>query len=174
MKYIDIIKQSMDFLGTDNKTIFIGYNVKFGSMGNKTLTDINKNQLIETPVAENLMMGLCIGMALEGYKPIIYFERFDFILNALDSIVNHLDKFKNISNNEYNPKVIIRVVQGNKINPLYTGDTHTQDFTEALKNLVSFNVVKLTDKNKILETYKNAYYSNMSSVIIEEKDLYNT
>jgi pyruvate/2-oxoglutarate/acetoin dehydrogenase E1 component len=120
-------------------------------------------------VAENLMVALAIGMSLEDYLPIVYFERFDFILNALDAIVNHLEKIKDISHNEYDPQVIIRAVVGNKNAPLFTGATHTQDFTEALSKLTSIPVVKLPyDSQKIMEIYK----TSKSCIIVEEKDCY--
>jgi pyruvate/2-oxoglutarate/acetoin dehydrogenase E1 component len=166
MKYKDAIKTSMESLAKNPKTIFLGYNVKYG---NGMLKDIPEQQLFETPVAENLMVALAIGMSLEDYLPIVYFERFDFILNALDAIVNHLEKIKDISHNEYDPQVIIRAVVGNKNAPLFTGATHTQDFTEALSKLTSIPVVKLPyDSQKIMEIYK----TSKSCIIVEEKDCY--
>jgi pyruvate/2-oxoglutarate/acetoin dehydrogenase E1 component len=167
MKYKDAIKTAMESLAKNPKTIFLGYNVKYG---NEILKDIAKPQLFETPVAENLMVALAIGMSLEGYLPVVYFERFDFILNALDAIVNHLEKIKDISHNEFDPQVIIRAVVGNKNAPLFTGATHTQDFTEALSLLTKIPVIKLPyDSKKIIEIYE----TSRSCIIVEEKDCYN-
>jgi hypothetical protein len=74
--------------------IFIGYNVARGdAMG--TLKGIEENQKLETPVAENLMSGLAIGMSFEGFRPVLYFERHDFILVAMDAIVNHRGNLMN-------------------------------------------------------------------------------
>jgi len=97
MKYKDAIKQSMEMLAENENTIFLGYNIRYGSKAYGTLTNISNNKKIETPVAENLMVGLATGLALEGYRPIIYFERHDFMLNALDGIVNHLSKIERMS-----------------------------------------------------------------------------
>jgi pyruvate/2-oxoglutarate/acetoin dehydrogenase E1 component len=171
MKYKDAITMGMELLARNPKTMFFGYNVKYGGMANGTLKNVPENQLFETPVAENLMVAVAIGMSLEGYFPVVYFERFDFILNALDAIVNHLEKIKDMSHNEYDPKVIIRAVIGNTKAPLYTGATHTQDFTEALSKLTSIPVVKLPhDSRKIIEIYENAI--NKNYIIVEEKDEY--
>lgn len=172
MKYKDALQQSMELLSTDTKRVFLGYNVRCGSKANGTLKNVNENQLIETPVAENLMMGMAIGMSIKGYKPVVYFERFDFILNALDSIVNHLDKMKEISKNEYDPSVIIRVVIGGSKNPLFTGITHTQDYTEAIKKMVSFPVIKLENSSDIIKYYEFAHLTNNSIMLIEERDRY--
>ena len=158
MKYKEAIKISMENLARSSITnVFLGYGVKYGGMANGTLKNIPDYQLIETPVAENLMAGLAIGMSLEGYFPIVFYERFDFVLNALDSIVNHLDKAKLMSHGEFDPKVLIRIAIGNKKAPLFTGATHTQDFTEALAKLVAIPVIKLPyDSQKIIELYKKA------------------
>ena len=65
-----------------------------------TLKDVPDDQKIETPVAENLMVGLAIGMSFEGFKPVVYFERHDFMLVAADAISNHIDKIERISHGE--------------------------------------------------------------------------
>jgi pyruvate/2-oxoglutarate/acetoin dehydrogenase E1 component len=172
MKYKDALKQSMNLLAQNEKCRFVGYNVRYGSKANGTLKDVKENQLIETPVAENLMAGMAIGMSIEGLNPVVYFERFDFILNALDAIVNHLDKISIISKGEYEPRVLIRTIIGSTKNPLYTGITHTQDLTEAIKKLVTFPVIKLSSVDDIVKNYKTASLWNSSMILIEERDRY--
>ena len=54
------------------------------------------------------MSGLAIGMCLEGFLPVIYFERHDFMLVAADAIVNHIDKIERISHGEFKVPVIMR------------------------------------------------------------------
>ena len=173
IKYKDVIRIEMEKLAKNPKTIFIGYNVKKGRAGGMLINVLEK-QIFETPVAENLMAGIAIGLSIEGYLPILYFERFNFILNALDAIVNHLDKFEDLSYGEYKPKIIIRAVIGSIKTPFLTGSTHTQDFTEAIKKMVTFDVVKLPLNIKdIKKIYEDAYLSKKSTLIVEEKDLYN-
>jgi hypothetical protein len=179
LKYKDAIRLEMEKLAKDPKVVFMGYNVKYGSKANGTLINVPDEQLIETPVAENLMLSSAIGMSMEGFLPVVYFERFNFILNALDSIVNHLDKIEGLSHGEFKPKLIIRAVIGGSKQPFFTGITHTQDFTEALKNLVDFDVVKLPvgtieDYQEIKRIFVRALESNKSTLIIEEKDEYET
>ena len=168
MKYQDAIKQCMDDMAKKG-VIFLGYNTKCGNKGMGCFRDIPQHQLIETPVAENLMMGMAIGMSLEGLTPLVYFERFDFILNAIDSIVNHLDKLADISNNEFKPFVVIRVVVGNSKKPFFGGLTHTQDYSEALRHLTKIPVINLYTVNDILTNYGRI---DKSVILVEYKDLY--
>ena len=170
--YKDAIKNSMDFLAKDSRSLFLGYGVRTGTKGGGFFADINEEQLIETPVAEGLMLSMAIGLSLEGHLPVVFYERFDFIMNAMDALVNHLDKMKELSRGEFSPKVIIRCVIGGKENPFFTGPVHTQDFTEALRKMVSIPVIKLYEADDIEKVYREAYYSDQSHIIVEEKDWY--
>jgi pyruvate/2-oxoglutarate/acetoin dehydrogenase E1 component len=170
MTYKESINRAMHYVAKNSKAVFIGYNVKVGKAGG-TLEGIDEAQLIETPVAENLMVGMGIGMSLNGYLPVVYFERFDFIMDAMDAIVNHLDKIKTISEGEFDPKIIIRCVVGNTKNPLYTGLTHTQDYSYLFTGM-NFPVLKCKTPEGILAAYRTAVEKNTSSLIVEYKDLY--
>jgi pyruvate/2-oxoglutarate/acetoin dehydrogenase E1 component len=173
MTYKESLTMAMTRLGQDPATVFVGYNVRYGSLANGTLANVPISQRIETPVAENLMGGMAIGLSLGGLKPVVYFERFDFILNAMDAIVNHLDKMGLMSQGQFNPKVIIRVLVGAKNMPLFTGPTHTQDFSDAFRHLVSFPVIQLKGSGPSpAETYQWASEMSSSSMIIEYRELY--
>lgn len=176
MTYKDTIRVACTNLAKIPRTVFLGYNVAHGGKGGGAYVDIPESQLIEMPLAENLMMGVAIGMALRGDLPVVYFERFDFITNAMDAIVNHLDKMKELSKGQFDPKVIIRVVVGNKFKPLYTGVTHTQDFTDAMRTMVSFPVISLSPPDhrtaQIIDGYTRAALGTESIMLVEYKDFY--
>jgi pyruvate/2-oxoglutarate/acetoin dehydrogenase E1 component len=159
--------------GTDPRVRFVGYGLLNGRAAG-TLKNVRREQIIETPVAENLMVSLAIGLSLRGLRPVVYFERMDFILNALDAIVNHLDKLEWISRVEFRPAVILRVVVGNSQKPLYTGATHTQDFSRQLGDLVAFPVKTLTAAPLIQPAYRDAHARmeiGQSTMLVEYKDL---
>lgn len=167
------LTEAMTALARDPKMRFIGYGLRRnGASG--TLAGVPASQIVETTVAENLMMGIGIGLSLKGYKPLVFFERFDFILNAMDAIVNHLDKLQRMSDGEFKPACIIRCVVGNSEKPRFTGPTHTQDFTYAMRELVSFPVVQIHRANTVPNIYAAAKESldlGHSTMIVEYKDL---
>lgn len=173
MKYSEAIKKSMEIFAEDENTIFIGYNISFGSKAYGTLKDIPENKKIETPVAENLMMGLAIGMSLEGFRPIVFFERHDFMLIALDAIVNHLDKIESMSHGQFKTPVIIRASVGATF-PLDPGPQHTQDFSEIFKKIIkNIDIYEPKTPLEVIGTYELAKKSEKPVIIIERKDLYN-
>lgn len=171
MKYQDAIKQEMEKLAKDDKVIFVGYNISYGSKSYGTLKDVPKEKKLETPVAENLMAGLCIGLAMEGFKPVLFFERHDFMLIALDSLLNHLDKIESMSHGEYSAPVIIRAVVG-ATKPLYPGPQHLQDFAKIFKEIFHFPVIEVKNPQEIRKAYEEAGKFEKPVMIIERKDLY--
>jgi len=91
----------------------------------------------------------------------------DFLILALNQLVNHLDKFEAMSRGDFRPKVIIRTAIGAK-SPLDAGPQHTQDHTEALRHLLTnVDVVKLEEAEQIVPAYKRAYHSERSTILIE-------
>ena len=173
MTYKESLTSAMTALGKDPLACFIGYGVSNGKAGG-TLAGVPQTQLIETPVAENLMVGLAIGMALAGRCPLVYFERFDFVLNAADAIVNHLDKMATMSRGQFAPAVILRCVVGNTRKPLFTGETHTQDFTDAFACMVKMPVMTCHHAAHIESIYGQAQEAQRcggSTMIVEYKDL---
>ena len=173
LTYKELLVKANTEMSNNPKIRYIGYGLKKGkALG--TLINVDDYKIIEMPVAENLMAGFAIGLSLTGYIPIVFIERMDFILNALDSIVNHLDKIKAISRGEFIPAVIFRCVVGNEKKPLYTGITHTQDYSFGIKKLISFPVFQLKDKDKIDAVYRKAVFfqkKGISTIIVEYKDL---
>ena len=169
ISYKDAMIQSMTELGEEG-AIFIGYNVKYGNAIG-TLKNVPDDQKLETPVAENLMAGLAIGMSFEGFIPVLYYERHDFMLVAADAIVNHIDKIERISHGEFKCPVIIRAVTADA-GPFYSGITHSQDFTDVFREAVSFPVLDPTNGEQVLTAFKEARTSGRPLMVIERKSRY--
>jgi len=169
ISYKEAMNEAMTELGKEG-AIFIGYNVARGdAMG--TLKNVPNDQKLETPVAENLMSGLAIGMSFEGFLPVLYFERHDFMLVAMDAIGNHIDKIERISHGEFKVPVIIRAVEAFG-GPFYSGPTHHQDFTNVLRTLVEFPVLDPVTGIDVLKAFKGALASKRPAMIIERKSRY--
>jgi pyruvate/2-oxoglutarate/acetoin dehydrogenase E1 component len=94
------------------------------------------------------------------------------MLLSINQLVNHIDKMKEMTKDTLIPKVIIRVAVGSK-KPLDGGSQHTQDFTEAIKHMVTdTKVVELIEPEQIFTSFKDAYNRNGSTIMIEWGDFY--
>ncbi len=175
MKYFDEIKSSMEWLARDPRTVFIGQAVEVpGTAMSNTVKDIPIARRIELPVAEELQMGMSIGLALQGQLPVSIYPRLNFLLLALNQLVNHLDKIGVMPNSGYQPRVIIRTSIGSQ-RPLHPQFQHIGDFTNALRLMcTTVEVVRLDEPRQIFPAYKRALLRDdgRSTLLVEWGDYY--
>lgn len=176
MKYFSNLKKSMTYLGLHPKTLFIGQAVAYkGTAMTNTLVEIKKNKLLELPVAEEMQMGMTLGLALNGYVPVSIFPRWNFIMCGMNQLVNHIDKISIMSKNEFKTKMIIRTSIGSK-RPLHPHCQHIGDFTFAIKKMCpNLDIIRLDDPDIIFSSYKKALNrkDGKSTILVEYGDYYN-
>ena len=171
--YKEELQKATDLLAT-NGYIFLGQNMIAGGTSMfHMVKHLPIEQRIELPVVENLQAGIATGMAIEGLKVCSVYPRMDFMLLALDHIINHLDKFEEMSDGQFKPKVIIRTCIGST-KPMMPGPQHCQDYSKELKSMCrNINVVILEAPDMVYSEYEKAINSDKSTILIEKSDLYN-
>lgn len=79
-----------------------------------SMTDLDKkfgaHRIIDTPVSESACTGAAVGAALAGMKPIVVHPRMDFMLYAMDAIVNQAAKWSHMTGGQANPGLTIRSI----------------------------------------------------------------
>ena len=165
----------MEWLARDPRTVFIGQAVEVpGTAMSNTVKDIPIARRIELPVAEELQMGMSIGLALQGQVPVTIYPRWNFLLLAANQLVNHLDKLGVMSNGGYQPRVIIRTSIGSQ-RPLHPQFQHIGDFTESLRLMcTTVEVVRLDEPRQIFPAYERALLRDdgRSTLLVEWGDYY--
>ena len=77
-----------------------------------SMTDLDKkfgkHRIIDTPVSESACTGAAIGASLAGMKPIVVHPRIDFMLYAMDAVVNQAAKWSHMFGGQAHPAVTIR------------------------------------------------------------------
>ena len=173
--YFEELKRSMEWLADHEDSIFLGQAVAVpGTAMSNTLKDVQSNKLIELPVVEEMQMGMTIGLALDGYVPVSIYPRWNFLLLAMNQLVNHLDRMPQISNSRYRPKAIIRTGIGSE-RPLHPQYQHVGDFTDAFRLMLNnIEVIRLQEPEEIFPAYKKAYerLDGLSTMIVEYGDYY--
>ena len=176
MKYFDELKKSMNYLAGNEKTIFIGQAVEVpGTAMTNTLKGINPKKLLELPVAEEMQMGITTGLALDGNIPVSIFPRWNFVLLAMNQLINHLDKVNIMSNNGFKTKAIIRTGVGSQ-KPLHPQYQHIGDFTDMVRKMCSsLDVIQLNEPEDIFPSYKKALDRDdgRSTILVEFGDYHN-
>lgn len=169
LSYHSALCAAMKWLGERENTVFLGQGVgNPGTAMSDTLRDVPLSKRIEMPVAEEMQVGMCIGMSLKGFVPICIIPRWNFALRAADQIINHLDRLPLYS--DYRPKVIIRVAVPSTV-PFNPGPQHDADFTEAFTLMLrTVPVYELMDVTDISQVYQRAF--NTGGIVVEYTDLY--
>ena len=167
----------MSLLAEHPKTYFIGQAVEYEGTGlYDSLKHIPSNKRLELPVAEHLQSGLANGMAIDGMIPVSTFPRWNFLLMGTDQIVNHLDKFKSMSNGKLTPKVIIRVAVGSE-HPVDPQCQHKGNFSEAFRQMTSnIEIIELIEPEDIVPAYEKALNreDGINTILVEYADFCKT
>ena len=74
-----------------------------------------EERVIDTPLNESGIVGVAIGMALYGLKPVAEIQFADFIYPAFDQIVSELAKMRYRSGGEFTCPIVIRTPSGGGI-----------------------------------------------------------
>jgi acetoin:2,6-dichlorophenolindophenol oxidoreductase subunit beta len=79
-----------------------------------SMSDLDKkfgvHRVIDTPVSESACTGAAVGAALAGMKPIVVHPRMDFMLYAMDAIVNQAAKWSHMTGGQAHPAVTVRAI----------------------------------------------------------------
>ena len=94
------------------------------------LKEFGEERVIDTPLSENGIVGMAIGMALYGLKPVAEIQFQDFIFSAYDQIVSEAAKYRYRSGGQFPCHVVIRAPYGGGIKGgLYHSQSNEQLFT---------------------------------------------
>ena len=89
------------------------------------LTEFGHKRVVDTPIAEEGFVGLAIGAAMLGLRPVVEIMTINFILVALDQIVNHASKIHYMFGGQARVPLVIRTPSGG-VGQLAA--THSQSF----------------------------------------------
>ncbi len=166
----------MEYLAEDPTAIFLGQAGAYaGTAMSNTLKDISLDRKVEIPVDEDMQMGMTNGLALQGKLPVSIFPRWNFFLLATNQLVNHLDKFSEMSAGGYQPIAIIRTGIGSE-RPLHPGHQHIGDYTDVYKKMLNnVEIIRLENPEDIFPAYEKAHTRNdgKSTILVEYGDYYN-
>ncbi len=115
--YADAIQQALhDALQKRPEVILMGEGVPdpkeiFGTT--RGLQDkYGKDRVLDMPIAENGMTGVCIGASLAGIRPVIVHQRIDFVLLAMDQLINNAAKWHYMFNGQQTVPIVVRLIVG--------------------------------------------------------------
>lgn len=119
-------------MGRDENVVVLGEDVGVnGGVFRATaglLEAFGAERVIDTPLAESVIVGMAIGMAAQGLKPIVELQFMGFIYPAVDQIINHASRLRNRTRGRITCPMVIRAPFGGGIH----APEHHSESTEAL------------------------------------------
>ena len=92
------------------------------------IKEFGENRIIDTPLSESGIVGVAIGLALYGFKPVAEIQFEGFLYPALDQIISHAGRIRNRSRGRFHVPLVVRFPYGGGIR----APEHHSDSPEAL------------------------------------------
>jgi len=102
------------------------------------LQEFGEKRVIDTPIAENGFVGLGIGAAMAGLRPVIEVMTWNFALVAYDQIINNAAKIYQMTGGQYRVPMVIRGPVGAAEN---LGSQHSQSLESIFAHFPGLKVV---------------------------------
>ena len=114
LNYAQAIREAhAQLLRSDPRVFLLGQGLWSPWYAGTSLKDIDKefgrDRVLDSPVSENATTGAAIGAAMAGMRPIVFHPRMDFMLLAVDPIVNQAANWAYMFGGQVPVPVVIRV-----------------------------------------------------------------
>ena len=115
LTYVQAIREAhAQLLKSDPRVFVLGQGLWSPWYAGASLKDLDKefgrDRILDSPVSENATTGAAIGAAIVGMRPIVFHPRMDFMLLAVDPIVNQAANWSYLFGGRVNVPVVIRSV----------------------------------------------------------------
>ena len=128
-----------------------------------------KNRVVNTPISEGTVMGLAIGAATAGLRPVVEIMFIDFITLAMDQLVNHAAKLHYMSGGQLKIPLTVRVQCGISGT---MGAHHSQSLESWITHVPGLKVVMPSTPADAKGLLKAAIRDDNPVVFIEHRGLY--
>jgi pyruvate dehydrogenase E1 component beta subunit len=126
------------------------------------------DRVIETPIAEDSIAGICIGAALNGLYPINTHIRADFGLLIFNQLINLAAKYRYMFGGLFEVPLMMRMVIGRSWGQ---GAQHSQSLQSLLAHIPGLVVVMPSSPSSILSSYQYAIEKHRGPVVMLEHRL---
>ncbi|HSP67115.1 MAG TPA: transketolase C-terminal domain-containing protein [Bryobacteraceae bacterium] len=115
LSYAQAIREAhSQLLAMDSRVFVIGQGLWSPWYAGGSLEDLDREygrtRLLDSPVSENAVTGMAVGAALEGMRPIVFHPRLDFLLLAMDPVINQAANWSYLFAGRGSVPVVIRAV----------------------------------------------------------------
>jgi len=174
--YAQALNQALrEELRTDPRVFLMGEDIGLhGGIFRVTadlFAEFGAERIRDTPISESGFIGLGIGAAIAGMRPVVELLFMDFALVAADQIVNQAAKLRYMAGGTLSVPIVIRAQQGGGRG---NGAQHSQSFESWMAQIPGLIVIAPSTPADAKGLLKAAIRDGNPVVFIEHKLLYNT
>jgi pyruvate/2-oxoglutarate/acetoin dehydrogenase E1 component len=171
--YLEAIRAALqDEMNRDSSVYVFGEDVALGGPFGVTkglAEQFGVNRIVNTPISEGTVMGLAIGAATAGLRPVVEIMFIDFITLAMDQLVNHAAKLHYMSGGQLKIPLTVRVQCGISGT---MGAHHSQSLEAWLAHVPGLKVVMPATPADAKGLLKSAIRDDNPVVFVEHRGLY--
>ena len=171
--FLEAIRSGLhEEMSRDPSVYLFGEDVALGGpfgVTNGLAKAFGKNRVVNTPISEGAVMGIAIGAAAAGLRPVVEIMFIDFITLAMDQLVNHAAKLHYMSGGQIKIPLTVRVQCGISGN---MGAHHSQSLEAWLTHVPGLKVVIPSTPADAKGLMKSAIRDDNPVVFIEHRGLY--
>jgi pyruvate/2-oxoglutarate/acetoin dehydrogenase E1 component len=173
LSYLDAIRLGLhEEMKRDSSVYLFGEDVALGGPFGATkglAQDFGENRVVNTPISEGTVMGVAIGAAMAGLRPVVEIMFIDFITLAMDQLINHAAKLHYMSGGQLKVPLTIRAQCGVSG---HMGAHHSQSLESWLVHVPGLKVVMPANAADAKGLLKAAIRDDNPVVFIEHRGLY--
>ena len=102
------------------------------------LARFGPDRVIDTPISESLFVGLGVGMAAEGLRPVIEYQFMGFLYPGLDQLANHASRIRTRTRGRLTCPMVVRAPYGGGV---HAPEHHSESFEAMLAHIPGLRVV---------------------------------
>jgi pyruvate dehydrogenase E1 component beta subunit len=112
LPYIVAINEAIHVeMARDDRVLFFGQNM--ANTENEPFVDaFGKDRVRVTPISETAEIGMAVGAALAGYRPVVELYMAEFMLVAMDQVVNEAPRFRYMSGGQVSVPLVLKAGYG--------------------------------------------------------------
>lgn len=137
-------------------------------MSRGLLDAFGEKRVRDTPIAEEMIVGLGTGAAAFGLRPVVEIQFMDFLLLASDMLLNHAAKIHYMTAGEFTVPLTVRCLAGGGFK---AGPQHAQSLEAMLLNIPGLKVVMPSTPGDAKGLLKAAIREDNPVVVMEQKAL---
>lgn len=130
---VEAVNQALAYeMQADEDVVLLGEDIGLNGGVFRATVDLadkfGPQRVIDTPLAENMIAGLSVGMAVQGLKPVCEFQFMGFIYPGFDHLLSHAARMRNRTRGRLTVPMVARAPYGGGIH----APEHHSESTEAL------------------------------------------